>query len=102
LVPCGERGGVVNCGGMSEDLRARNERRMDLLRAIYESVDSSVSAFVSAFEIGPGLGMDRAETVTAIEYLEERGLVKVDDHGTGLLRLTADGVDRVELGGQAT
>jgi hypothetical protein len=26
-------------------------------------------------------------------------LLKVDDHASGMCRLTADGVDRVELGG---
>ena len=31
-------------------------------------------------------------------YLEERQWIVVDDHKTGIVRLTADGVDRVELG----
>jgi hypothetical protein len=81
---------------MREDLRARQERRQAFLRALYVRADSSVSTFVEGFELAAGLGADRAEAVRILEYLAEKGLVKVDDYGTGLVRLTAAGVDAVE------
>jgi len=78
-------------------LRARNERRRVFLRRLYEEVDASVSEFVDAFAVGTPLGMDRGEVVRSLEYLAEKGLVKVDDYGSGTVRLTAAGVDAVEL-----
>ena len=81
---------------MSDDkLAARRERRGVLLRALYDQVDSSVSAFVDGFELGETLGLDRAETTRILEYLAEKGLIKVDDYTTGQIRLTAAGVDYV-------
>ena len=83
---------------MTEDLKARQERRSAFLRALYERVDSSVTEFVSAFEIGETVGSDRAESQRILEYLAEKELVRVDDYSTGMVRITAAGVDTVELG----
>ncbi len=83
---------------MNDELRARNELRHALLRALYDRVNSSVTEFVSAFEVGSGMGLDRAESRRVVEYLAEKGLLKVDDYQSGMVRLTAEGVDRVELG----
>jgi len=83
---------------MTGDLQARNAQRQAFLRSLYERVDSSVTEFVSAFEIGEGMGLSRTESSLIVAYLEEKGLLKVDDHASGMCRLTADGVDRVELG----
>ena len=83
---------------MSDKLRERHERRTAFLRGLYERVDSSVTEFVSAFEIGESLGIDRAESQRILEYLSEKGLVRVDDYASGMVRITAAGVDTVELG----
>jgi SH3-like domain-containing protein len=84
---------------MTEELQARNAQRQAFLRSLYERVDSSVTEFVSAFEIGEAMGLSRAESSRIVAYLEEKALLKVDDHASGMCRLTADGVDRVELAG---
>jgi NADH/NAD ratio-sensing transcriptional regulator Rex len=81
---------------MDEQIRARRERRMELLRRLYHRVDGSVSEFVSAPEIGHELGVDAAETRRILEYWEEKGLLKVDDHRDGIVRITAAGIDEVE------
>lgn len=86
------------CWRMTDELQARNAQRLAFLRSLYERVDSSVTEFVSAFEIGNGMGLARIESSRIVAYLEEKGLLKVDDHATGMCRLTAEGVDRVELG----
>ena len=96
---------VANCGPdlhllrMTEELQARNAQRQAFLRMLYDRVDSSVTEFVSAFEIGEAMGLARMESSRIVAYLEEKGLLFVDDHTTGLCRLTAEGVDRVELAG---
>jgi RIO-like serine/threonine protein kinase len=84
---------------MSDELRARHARRMAFLRALYDRVDSSVSEFVSAFEIAEASAIERAECTRVVEYLAEKGLILVDDHRAGTIRLTAEGVDRIELAG---
>jgi hypothetical protein len=83
--------------GGADALRARNQRRRLFLRRLYGAVDGSVSEFVDAFLVGAPLAMERAEVVRSLEYLAEKGLVKVDDYGSGMVRLTAAGVDAVEL-----
>jgi hypothetical protein len=83
---------------MSDQLRERQGRRIAFLRELYDMVDSSVTAFVSGFEVGERVGADRAEALRIIEYHAEKGLMKVDDYATGLVRLTASGVDAVESG----
>jgi hypothetical protein len=85
--------------GMDGDaIKARRQLRAQFLRSLYEQVDGSVSEFVNGFEIGSRVGADSAEARRIIEYLEEKGLLKVDDHKNGIVRITANGVDAVETG----
>lgn len=79
-----------------EKIRQRRERRQQFLRSLYEEIDGSVNDFVDGLELGQRLGADADEARRIISYLEEKGLVKVDDHKTGIIRITAAGVDAVE------
>jgi predicted ArsR family transcriptional regulator len=81
---------------MSEAIRQRREQRREFLRRLYDQVDGSVSEFVDAHALGAALGLDKTATRNVFEYLEEKGLVFVDDHRAGTLRITAAGVDVVE------
>lgn len=81
---------------MSDIIRQRRERRREFLRRLYEAVDGSVSMFVEAQAVAEGLDLDEAELRNIFQYLEEKGLVLVDDHRAGTLRITAAGVDAVE------
>lgn len=83
---------------MSDAMQQRRQRRSAFLERLYDRVDGSVSEFVSAHEIGAGLGIDEAESRRIFEYYEEKGFVMVDDHRAGIIRLTAAGVDEVEAG----
>jgi hypothetical protein len=83
---------------MTDQLRERHERRAAFLRALYDAVDSSVTTFVDGFEVGRTVGADRAEALRIIEYHAEKELIKVDDYGSGMVRLTAAGVDVIESG----
>ncbi|HEX6135262.1 MAG TPA: hypothetical protein VFZ24_14935 [Longimicrobiales bacterium] len=77
-------------------MQQRRELRREFLKRLYLAVDGSISEFVSAHELGAELGIDAAESRRIFEYLEEKGLVLVDDHRAGIIRLTAAGVDEVE------
>jgi Mn-dependent DtxR family transcriptional regulator len=81
---------------MSEAMRRRRDQRREFLRRLYELVDGSVSQFVPASTVAEHLGIDDAETRRIFEYLEEKQLVMVDDHRSGIIRITASGVDEVE------
>lgn len=74
----------------------RRARRAAFLRSLYDAVDANVSEFVNGFELAGGLGMERPETERVLGYLEEKGLIRVDDHREGILRITAAGIDAVE------
>lgn len=80
------------------EVRKRRATRRAFLMALYEQVDGGVSEFVNGFDLAAGLGVARDETAKLLAYLEEKGLIRVDDHRVGTLRLTAAGVDAVELG----
>jgi Mn-dependent DtxR family transcriptional regulator len=79
-----------------ERIKARRERRQQFMRALYEEIDGSVNEFVHGLDIAERLGADPEEGRRIIAYLEEKGLIKVDDHKAGIIRITADGVDAVE------
>lgn len=81
---------------MHPDIGNRRQKRTAFLERLYEIVDASVSTFVSGFEVGESIGVDHEETHKIIEYLEEKGLIHIDDHKTGTIRITAAGIDHVE------
>lgn len=83
---------------MSDDMRVRRQSRSDLLRRIYQKADASVTEFVSAYDISEEQGVTPEEARKTLAYLEEKGYLLVDDHRAGVVRITAEGIDAVELG----
>ena len=83
---------------MNEEMRARRRARSVLLHSIYQEASGSVTEFVSAYDLAAAQEVDPAEAVRIVAYLEEKGYLLVDDHRAGLVRITAEGVDAVELG----
>jgi predicted transcriptional regulator len=81
---------------MSDAIRRRREQRREFLRRLYDLVDGSVSEFVNAWELGATIELDEPEALKICEYLEEKGLIMIDDHRAGIVRITAAGVDAVE------
>jgi len=84
---------------METDFGARRERRMRLLRALYGRTDADVRLYEDAHEIAVELGIDHDEVPRIIAYLEERGYVVATGATGATIRITADGIDRVESGG---
>ena len=83
---------------MNDEFQKRREARTTLLHAIYDTADGSVTEFVSAWELAAAQGVQPAEASRIVAYLEEKGYLLVDDHRAGVVRITAHGVDAVELG----
>ncbi|HEX9109233.1 MAG TPA: hypothetical protein VF832_18430 [Longimicrobiales bacterium] len=82
------------------DFSERRGRRQAFLAALYRQTDGHGAEFVSAHDLAGELGIAEAELARIVAYLEERQWIAVDDHRAGIVRLTADGVDQVELGGE--
>ena len=80
------------------DRQQRQRNRQALLDSVYEAAEADVRVFVPAFDLGSALGMDAGETGRALAYLEEKGLLMVDDFKTAIVRITATGIDCVEDG----
>lgn len=86
-----------NQGAGSEDVRARRRAwRRALLEAIYDAAGGSVSEFVDALELAAAFDAPPEEGRKLLGYLEEKGWLRIDDHRSGVARLTAAGVDEVE------
>jgi Mn-dependent DtxR family transcriptional regulator len=77
-------------------IHQRRKRREDFLIRLYEAVDGNVSEFVQGFDLASDLQAEPEEARRILAYLEEKGLIKVDDHRNGVIRITAAGVDAVE------
>jgi hypothetical protein len=79
------------------DLRSRRRTwRRTLLDAVYGAADASVTEFVEVLDLAAALGIPEEEARKLLGYYEEKGWLRVDDHRTGLARLTAEGVDAAE------
>jgi hypothetical protein len=79
------------------DLRSRRRTwRRALLDAVYDAADASVTEFVEVFDLATALGIPQHEARKLLGYFEERRWLHVDDHRSGLARLTAEGVDAAE------
>jgi predicted transcriptional regulator len=79
-----------------DQIQARRRRRAEFIRALYLRVNADVNEFIDGLELGAAVGVDADETRRIIAYFEEKGAVRVDDHKSALIRLTAAGVDLVE------
>ncbi len=84
------------CAMDQDAIRVRQERRQAFMQRLYQMVDGNVSEFVQGFDVAAELGTDAEEARRILAYLEEKGLIKVDDHRNGVIRITAAGVDAVE------
>ena len=83
---------------MNDEIRARRERRSTLLRSIYDAADGSVTEFIHAYDLADAQHVAPDEARKIVSYLEEKGYLLVDDHRAGIVRITAEGIDAVELG----
>jgi Mn-dependent DtxR family transcriptional regulator len=87
---------------MREDFAERRRRRSELLEALYRATDGDVAEFVAVGDLAEPLGIEPGELRRIVGYLEERHWIVVDDHKAGIVRITADGVDRVEAPPEGT
>jgi hypothetical protein len=73
----------------------REQRRLKLLRALFDATDGRTSAVVNVWEIGESVGLTRSETDEAFEWLDDKDLAEPVTFGGGV-QLTRAGVERIE------
>lgn len=84
-----------------EAIRRRRAARTAFLKRLYTASEGDVGAFQDAREIGDQVGVPVAEAERIVRYFEDRGFLRQSGGGGLIVRLTAAGVDHVELGGRA-
>lgn len=82
---------------MDQTISARRENRLRFLRRLYELAEADVASFQDGSEIAEDLRIPLAEAGRIIRYYEEHGYLRHAGGGGMTLRITAAGVDFVEL-----
>jgi len=85
---------------MSEEMRRRREARRRFLERLYEQSEAGESEYLDGYELASELGMTRQDAERVVRYHEDHGFVrKSGSHGL-TVRITAQGIDHVETGGE--
>lgn len=86
--------------GMSDEVRRRREQRRRFLEMLYEHSEAGESEYQDGYEIAAEAGLSRQEVERVVRYHEDHGFVrKSGSHGL-TVRITAQGIDHVEKGGE--
>ncbi|HEX8904551.1 MAG TPA: hypothetical protein VF771_06900 [Longimicrobiaceae bacterium] len=85
---------------MSDEVRRRRELRRRFLETLYEQSERGESEYLDGYEMAAGLGLSRQDAERIVRYHEDHGFVrKSGSHGL-TVRITAQGIDHVEAGGE--
>jgi CTP-dependent riboflavin kinase len=82
---------------MSDDVRRRRELRRRFLERLYEQSELGESEYQDGYELAEGMGVSRQDAERIVRYHEDHGYVrKSGSHGL-TVRITAQGIDHVEM-----
>ncbi|HSU15949.1 hypothetical protein [Longimicrobium sp.] len=85
---------------MSDEMRRRRELRRRFLERLYEQSEGGESEYLDGYELAAELGITRQDAERVVRYHEDHGFVrKSGSHGL-TVRITAQGIDHVETGGE--
>jgi CTP-dependent riboflavin kinase len=85
---------------MSDEVRRRRELRRRFLERLYEHSEAGESEYQDGYEIAAEIGLSRQDAERVVRYHEDHGFVrKSGSHGL-TVRITAQGIDHVETGGE--
>jgi len=81
-------------------MRRRRELRRRFLERLYEQSEGGESEYLDGYELAAELGITRQDAERVVRYHEDHGFVrKSGSHGL-TVRITAQGIDHVETGGE--
>ena len=84
----------------SDDVRRRREARRRFLEILYRQSEEGESEYQDGYELAAELGISRQDAERVVRYHEDHGFVrKSGSHGL-TVRITAQGIDHVETGGE--
>jgi CTP-dependent riboflavin kinase len=85
---------------VSDDVRRRRELRRRFLERLYAQSEAGESEYLDGYELAAELGLARQDAERIVRYHEDHGFVrKSGSHGL-TVRITAQGIDHVEGGGE--
>ena len=83
-----------------EEVRRRREARRRFLEILYDHSERGESEYQDGYDLAAELGVSRQDAERIVRYHEDHGYVrKSGSHGL-TVRITAQGIDHVEEGGE--
>jgi len=85
---------------MGDEVREKRRQRRRFLEMLYEQSERGESEYRDGYDIAEELGLSRQDAERMVRYHEDHGYVrKSGSHGL-TVRITAQGIDHMETGGQ--
>ena len=84
----------------SDEVPRKRELRRRFLELLYRHSEEGASEYQDGYELAAELGLSRVDAERIVRYHEDHGFVrKSGSHGL-TVRITAQGIDHVETGGE--
>jgi CTP-dependent riboflavin kinase len=80
-----------------DEIRARREARRRFLEVLYRSSEEGATEYVDGYDVGDEIGAARQDAERIVRYLEDHGFVTKTGRSGLVVRITARGIDHVEM-----
>ena len=85
---------------MNDEIRVRRENRRRFLEHLYDASEHGDSEYLDGYSLADDLQLSRQDAERIVRYHEDHGFIlKTGRHGL-TVRITAQGIDHVERGGE--
>jgi CTP-dependent riboflavin kinase len=85
---------------VNDEVRRRRELRRRFLESLYEQSERGESEYQDGYALAAELGLSRQDAERIVRYHEDHGYVRASGSHGLTVRITAQGIDHVEEGGQ--
>ena len=85
---------------MNDEVRRRRALRRRFLESLYEQSERGGSEYQDGYELAAELGLTRQDAERVVRYHEDHGFVRTSGSHGLTVRITAQGIDHVEEGGE--
>jgi CTP-dependent riboflavin kinase len=80
-----------------DEIRARREARRRFLEVLYRNSEEGATEYVDGYDVGDEIGAARQDAERIVRYLEDHGFVTKTGRSGLVVRITARGIDHVEM-----
>jgi CTP-dependent riboflavin kinase len=85
---------------VNDEVRRRRALRRRFLESLYEQSERGGSEYQDGYELAAELGLTRQDAERVVRYHEDHGFVRTSGSHGLTVRITAQGIDHVEEGGE--